>query len=268
VWAKALTRDAIWEAIARRRTYALTGDRIELGFSANGQPMGNICPPDTERWIDVAVTGGSSIDYVEVLHNNRIVHRESIFPQRTEQGVYKVCLELGWGEESGDTPWEADVQVRKGALRQVESRFRGQSPTGAPKDATFAYAGWQRVEPNRVQFHTLTRQNPLSQTATTESMSLEIEGDVNTTLSATVNGRLLELHLAELLEGARTFYLGGFVSPAICFHRAIPQSEYSRRLAFLHRGRTDRRDWYYVRVRQRNDQWAWSSPIWFEEQDS
>jgi hypothetical protein len=267
VWAEALTRDSIWEAISKRRTYALTGDRIELEFSANGGLMGDICQPETERWMEVAVKGGGSIDYIEVLHNNRIIHRESIFPQKSGPGTFKVTLELGWGEEPGDTAWEVDMQVAGGFLRQVEPRFRGQSPTSAPKEANFAYANWQQIKPNRVRFRTLTRQNPLSNTASTEGMSFEIEGDASTTLSAAINGRPYELRIAELLDGARTFYLGGFVSPAICFHRAIPQSEYLHRFAFLHRGQTDRRDWYYVRVRQRNDQWAWSSPIWFEKRD-
>jgi hypothetical protein len=70
-----------------------------------------------------------------------------------------------------------------------------------------------------------------------------------------------------LRHGARTVYLGGFVSPAFCFHKVAPVGEYRRRCALLHRCAPDqphRRDWYYVRVRERNNQWAWSSPIWVE----
>ena len=84
-------------------------------------------------------------------------------------------------------------------------------------------------------------------------------------LEAEINGKQHELCLGELLTGTRTYYLGGFVSPAVCFHRAVPRSEYHRRFAFNHQGRGRSRDWYHVRVRQRNDQWAWSSPIWVEQ---
>ncbi len=35
-----LTREGIFDALRSRRTYALTGDRIELDFQLNGQPMG------------------------------------------------------------------------------------------------------------------------------------------------------------------------------------------------------------------------------------
>jgi len=35
VWSKSLTREAVWESIKKRRTYALTGDKIEFTFMAD-----------------------------------------------------------------------------------------------------------------------------------------------------------------------------------------------------------------------------------------
>lgn len=264
VWAESLTRDALWDSISKRRTYVLTGDRIELAFTVNGHLMGDIASPDRERWIEVAVCGGDSIDYVDVLHNNRIVHRESVFPRGTDREVFKVYVELGWGERPEDTAWDVDLQVADGRLRQVEPRFRGYGPTDTPAGVDFAYTDWQQIGENRVQFSTRTRQNPSLHTASTEGMALELEGGADTRLLSTINGRRYELQIAELMTGSRTFYLGGFVSPAVCFHRAVPHSEYRHRFAFLHRSTSSMRDWYYVRVRQRNDQCAWSSPIWVE----
>lgn len=263
VWAEALTREAIWEAISARRTYALTGDRIELAFALNGQPMGAICSATPERWIEAAVQGGDAIDAVEVLFNNRLIHRETVWPQAAERGWFKVYVELGWGERSGFTRWDVDLRVNGGRLRGVEPRFRGYGPTDAPNTDDFAYTTWQRGE-DQVHFQTRTRQNPSVHTAATEGMALEIEGDDSTHLAATIDGCEFEVPLAELCTGARTFYLGGFVSPAVCFHRAVPSAEYTHRFAFLHRSTATTRDWYYVRVRQRNEHWAWSSPIWVE----
>ena len=40
---------AIWEAILARRTYALTGDRIDLAFVLNGRPMGAKVSPCKSR---------------------------------------------------------------------------------------------------------------------------------------------------------------------------------------------------------------------------
>lgn len=264
VWAEALSRDALWEAIAQRRTYALTGDRIHLRFTLNAAFMGGIHPPDNERWIDVAVEGGDSIEHIEVLHNNRVIHRENVLPLPAPETRFKVYLEIGWGERAGLVPWDVGVQVEAGQLCAVEPRFRGYGPTDTSAGPDFAYTSWQQTSPNRVQFATWTRQNASLHTATTEGLSLEIEGNPETRLVATMNGQPYTVSLADLLTGARTFYLGGFVSPALCFHRAVPRSEYTHRFGLLHRSHTHGRDWYYVRVRQRNNQWAWSSPIWVE----
>jgi hypothetical protein len=264
VWAGELTRAAIWEAIAQRRTYALTGDRIALAFALNGQPMGAICPRAAERWIEVEVSGGGALDYVEVLHNNRIIHRENVFPQRMAHGRFRLHIELGWGERAETTTWDVDLRVAGGVVHTVEPRFRGYGPTDDPEENNFACSNWQQIDDGHVRFHTCTRQNPSLHTPGTEGLSLELEGGQETTLQAVVNGQEIAVPLAELMTGARTWYLGGFVSPAICFHRAVPQTESAHRFAFLHRRDATAREWYTVRVRQRNDQWAWSSPIWVE----
>lgn len=262
VWSESLTRESIWDALSRRCTYALTGDRIELAFTVNGKVMGDICPPAAERWIEATVCAGSAIDYIEVLHNNRLVHQERVLPVSTERGVFKVHLEVGWGERPEDTVWDVHVQAIHGHVQQVEPRFRGHAPTATPQAAGFAYTDWDQLAEDCVWFHTRTRQNPSLHTAATEGVALQIQGSATTRLQATVNGQAYEVSLGELLSGSRTFYLGGFVSPALCFHQAVPQAEYSHRFAFLHRSSSTERDWYYVRVRQRNDQWAWSSPVW------
>ncbi|MEI2421986.1 hypothetical protein V6O07_17040, partial [Arthrospira platensis SPKY2] len=57
---------------------------------------------------------------------------------------------------------------------------------------------------------------------------------------------------------------GGFVSPAVCFHQAVPELAYTCRFTLPHEHLSTQRDWYHVRVRQRNDQWAWSSPVLVE----
>ncbi|MFO7631763.1 MAG: DUF3604 domain-containing protein, partial [Caldilinea sp.] len=201
VWAESLSRDTIWDAIAARRTYALTGDRIELAFALNGQPMGAVCPHSPERWIEVTVRGGDAIDAVEVLHNNRLVHRETVWPQKMKNGAFKVHVELGWGERDGFITWDVDLRVADGRLHAIEPRFRGYGPTDAPDTDDFAYTGWQQHTENHVHLQTRTRPNPSLHTATTEGIALEIEGDAATRLLATNNGCEYTLTLADLFTG-------------------------------------------------------------------
>jgi hypothetical protein len=115
-----------------------------------------------------------------------------------------------------------------------------------------------------VDLTTRTWRNPTIVTPATQGISLEIEGDALTEIDATINGRRVTHTLGELAQGSRTGYLGGFLMPAFVFRRAVPHSEYAGEYEFEHWGNGVRRDWYYVRVRQHNGQWAWSSPIWIE----
>ncbi|MCB0045811.1 MAG: DUF3604 domain-containing protein [Caldilineaceae bacterium] len=262
VWATSLTRDAIWEAIAKRRTYALTGDRIALGFRVNESLMGDIGPGARERWIEAEVIGGDVIDYVEVLHNNQVIYRSYPFSEIVRQGRFKVHLEAGWGERKTEMSWKVTVSVHGGKLLDVEPRFQGYGPTDEPGDTQYAYTGIQRQGENQVSFTTRTRANPSLHTSATEGLALEIQGDEATTFTAVANGETYQVALGELLHGARAFYTGGFVSPALCFHQAAPEAAYRQRLTFSHVSDGRDRDWYYMRVRQANNQWAWSSPIW------
>ena len=264
VWASDLTREAVWEAISQRRTYALTGDRIQLEFSLNGFLMGAVCPHTENRELKVKVVGGDAIDSIDVLYNNQVIHRECPSEKNHSEGHYKVYLELGWGERLEDTPWDVDLKIRDGELIDIEPRFRGYGSQGTPESNTYAYTNWRLIEPNHVQFNTRTRRNPSLHTPATEGMSFEIRGNPQTQILLTANGQTFRHPLSTIISGNRTHYLGGFVSPALCLHRAIPKSEFQHEFTVSHRHPGSNQDWYYVRVRQKNNQWAWSSPIWIK----
>ncbi len=263
VWADGLSRQSIWDAIKQRRTYVLTGDRIELAFALNKTVMGGIAPASDTRTIQVAVEGGSALDYVDVLHNNRVIHRESIFPQATKSTQYKVHIEMGWAELDSAFDWDVELTIQNGNLLDVEPRLRGYGPSVVAEDDQFAYSKLEHGD-NSVRLQTHTRKNQSLHTPNTEGLSLQIEGTGDTQIHATINGRKEVLTLSELMTGSRTFYTGGFVSPVIYFHRAIPEQEFTHTFKFEHAASSTNRDWYYIRVRQHNNQWAWSSPIWVE----
>lgn len=267
VWAGALTRESIWRAIAARRTYALTGDRVQLAFAINGQPMGAILPAAPEREIEVAVTGGAPLDYVEVLHNNRPIHRWSAHEVRVVDAAQpvKVLVEVGWGQKDKLVDWQVELEVSGGKLLSVEPRFRGPDIVAPQADTPekIAFSNWQQMGASQVRFTTQTWGNPTITTPATQGICLEINGDDDTRLLGQINGQRVELTLADLKQGGRTGYLGGFLSPAYCFHRAVPQQEYRCHTSLAHHpDSSGGRDWYYVRVCQKNGQWAWSSPIW------
>jgi hypothetical protein len=269
VWAEALNRDAIWNAIRCRRTYALTGDRIQLRFSLNAQPMGAIVPATDERNIHVEVEGGDAIDYIEVLHNNQVIHRwnPTFSPQEDPLAEpIKVYLELGWGDRGENVDWQVALQVTDGDVRSVEPRFRGHEVV-APQNGEeerYAFSNWQRTDANSVAFSTRTWGNLTTTTASTQGMCFELDATPLTRFVGVINEKPVDISITDLLAGPRANYLGGFLSPAYYFHQVIPQSAYRVGFGMTHKAESTQRDWYYVRVRQKNGHWAWSSPIWVQ----
>jgi hypothetical protein len=271
LWACAKTRDAIWEALWARRTYALTGDRIEVQFSVNGEPMGTVLPHTSDREIEFRVVGGAPIDCVDVIKNGVVLRRFSQvdFSQREAATLRtKLLLEVGWGARGVRADWDVQFGISGGRLLAVEPRFRGPEivapqeadPTAEPHHHD---SHWEREGDRAVRFATITYGNPNNLTPAMQGMCLDVELPLDGEVWAEINGRNVRHALVELLDGARSGRLGEIDSPCYRFHRAPRWEELEWDAAFVDlasMGVGD--DVYYLRVRQVNDQWAWSSPIW------
>lgn len=75
VLAKELTREAIFEAIRKRRCYATSGIRARLLFEINGQMMGQELRCSGDREIKVAVSSESEIKWIEVVRDNKTIRQ-------------------------------------------------------------------------------------------------------------------------------------------------------------------------------------------------
>ncbi len=270
VWAEELTRDALWRAFQQRRVYALTGDRIALGFRINGQPMGSMVEDAGEPTIEIAVRGWDWIDYVELVKNgNRLVllEPEPDWEEATAAPALTavIRIEWGWGAKDRTRSWEGRARLTDGEIRRVQPCFRGDpilSPEdfeGDPKDAPHQVVEQSAVE---VAWRSATRGNPTVRHPNTQALLLSVAMPRAAEIELEVNGRRWSHSLDELIEGARATMMRGVISEAV---RVSAVPDYG---ACLHAGYEDGAEpeqeveYYQVRVRQHNDQWAWSSPIW------
>ena len=275
LWAPELTRDAVWDAIKARRTYALTGDRIALAFDINGHPMGSVLPPVDKRNIAVDISAGGAIDYVDIVKNNRLLRRFSQcdFPQESPGDVIrtKLYLELGWGHFYDIRQWDVDFGISEGRIIGIEPRFCQPSIVNALEDRCegkqYLDSHWEAIHEQNVHFDTQTRGNPNYWTRITQGMVLEVEMPRSAEVLLSINGTPERVPLARLLQGAKTGSdIQQLESPAWRLHRVPLACEYRWNIAFEDNAAEppqseSERDFYYVRVRQTNDQWAWSSPI-------
>ena len=272
VWARAKTRDAIWEALLARRSYALTGDRIRLQFTLNDQPMGTVLPPTHRRELAFDVVGGAPIDCVDVIKNGELLRRFSrtdiVAPAEETEIRTKLTLEVGWGARGRRADWDVRFGISAGRILAVEPRFRGpeivapqEAVSGTPAPGHTSH--WELDGERGVRFRTVTYGNPNNRTPATQAVCLEVAMPAEAEVWAELNGHR-EVHtLADLRAGARAGRLGKIDSPSFRFHRAPAWGELAWQAAFEDPAPSrDGTDVYYLRVRQVNDEWAWSSPIW------
>lgn len=273
VFAKSLTAADLWEAINERRTYAATGDRIELHFGINGNHMGSLAPNAPKKEISLQVRGEDFIDYVDIVRNGVTLRRfngafPGTAPRRNVMRV-KFRIEWGWGDRANRLKWDGECRITEGKILNVNPCFRGQLLL-APR--TEQEKGQQQFTPvhtirNRTDkgfdFHSYTYGNPNTKTPATSSVVIEAEMARGGRVEVNANGKRVSFTLSELLDGTRGSFLRGWLSEAVQFHRAVPSEALDLRETF-----TDSFPgpaYYYARVRQYNGQYAWSSPIRFQQ---
>ena len=284
-YAKALTREALWEAFSERRVYGVTGDRIELSFTVEGAPMGSYVHHRGSVHIEVDVRGCDALDRIELLRNNTLIAgyfhsgRWSV-PEGDDRILFKLRLEVGWGptpeEASGLPPreWEGYILVPEGRIVSVERcwRSRGQWSEG-PGGGTCRFGF-------RTGGHGPEGKTP------SEALIFEIEARPSDRVEISLEGKELRFTVAEAMKHSRVLFFPDevkasirdtygldpellprddpfyFLSHKAKVHRAVPEAGYHT--SWEHTDPSPPRgvNHYRVRVHQRNGQVAWSSPIW------
>lgn len=266
VWAEEATKEAVWDAILQRRTYAVTGDKIRCQFSVNGAPMGSEITADA-RDIDINVEACDFIDSVTLYKNLKplyVFHQ----PESAEtEGNYKIRIELGWGKNTEEGYlWECAACVRGGKFLDAEPCFRGRNVLSpAEKDKADDDVNNLRnhiavCSDNSVEFTAETFKNPSSTVPATAAVNLTVSGSPKTALSLEVNGRQMNVTVGELLESSRSMHMDSYNSHACLVHQAVPDTAYRFQANVKDTPQTAH-DVYYVEVRQKNEQYAWVSPV-------
>ncbi|MEM7219196.1 MAG: DUF3604 domain-containing protein [Pseudomonadota bacterium] len=272
-------RDALFNAMRERRTYATSGERMILRFAVNDTSMGGQGVFAERRAITGRVIGTAPIDTVTVFRNDEVLWQRryadaSPASATARDGGYRVTFQSpSRPAQRGDNPrgwrhWVGTLTVR-GA--QIEAA----TPVNFENLAASRFA----TDGNAIRFATLTRGNSSS---------------IDLTLRDVKRGARIDISL----EPAREF--GG--APQIWRrHAALPASRLSLSVQDLARtgaanavaktlpseswedsvtlrrldrdgpldvrfdiddSSTNQGDYYFVRATQTNDATAWSSPVW------
>lgn len=270
VLSRSLTRDGIWEALRSRHTCCSTGDRILADFRINDAFMGDVTKGDRRR-IYLNVEGQSCIDYIDIIKNGKLLARIDgpnipVMPAGDTVRC-KIKIEFGWNREKTYIPWNGQVAIDKGRALNVTPCFRGAAFTSPQEGETEFHTHVQKivsVSGTGAELELYTTMNPNTTTPATQAVILEVEMPLDGNIIAEFNGRRFSHSLGELLEGSRSHFMRGWLSEAILFNRAMPQSCYTFEHFIEDNDPEKDTDYYYMRVRQKDQQWLWTSPIWVE----
>ena len=270
VWARDLSAPSIIDAIRNRRTYAVTGDRIELDVTLNDRPMGSELAHEADRQIDVKVEAPDSIKMIELVRNGRVIERH--FPEDIAvrpapvPGRVKCRVRYGWG------PWAA---LNLGRIADWEMRLRiqgGRFVNAIPCFQTAPFDEQRRdslrlVDAGHLHLTSHTSRVGAFAEDPTKAVILEIDAvraDAALTLEIErPSKQQISTPLRDLQRDNAIHFTGPFTSESFILERLVGPSDCTATLRWHDRrpGRTSA-DWYYVRVLQHNNQMAWSSPIW------
>ena len=270
VLAGSLTRDEIWNGLKSRNVCCATGDKILVDFRIGDAVMGDVIKAD-KRKIYVNVQGQSCIDYVDIVKNGQIIARLNgpLIPQMPTGDTVrcKIKMEYGWNREENYVSWNGKVSLSKGRILSVTPCFRGAAFTSPQEGETEFHTHVNRihsVSDTSTELELYTSKNPNTTTPATQAVILDVEMPLDGVITSDFNGKSFSHSLAELLEGSRTHFMRGWLSEAVLFNRAMPESCFTVEHYMEDSQKEKDTDWYYVRVRQRDGQWLWTSPIWVE----
>ena len=273
VYAEDLTRESLWRAFQARRVFAATGDRIDARLFLDDAWIGSVVNSPKKRRLKIDVNAADSLDTVDLLKNDLLLERFRPLPQNPDPANrrWKLRITWGWGPKDQLVSWEGELGLSVGEFLSVQPCFRGEAVV-APKQSVSEDQVPDDIDlPHEIlsvsrgecHWRSRTRGNLTMRHATTQSLSCQLDADLDCVLTICVNQQRIQHRLGDLLGATQSHYLRGWLSEAIQIGPLVAESDctFSAEIEDEPLAEVDR---YRLEVRQRNGQCAWLSPIWAE----
>jgi hypothetical protein len=239
-----LSRQGLWEALQARNCYATNGARIRLEYSADGHAMGSEFSADKAPLLSIAVDGTGPLEAVEIFRGTQIIHSATL---RDEGAEASNRIRISWRGATAPGNFSKARMRWDGSVALSHGRF------GAPE----LYAldtpdeGIVEAGPQRITWRSMTGGDWDGIVVPLEAADDAVLSIRTPQISATVPVAKLPAHFGDSkplreLELRRLPAILGASNWAGTWRDPAPQSGWNA---------------YWVRVRQWDGAYAWSSPI-------
>jgi hypothetical protein len=233
--------------------------------------MGQELPYKRERELRVDVCGWDEVDRVEVVKNNRVIHRDFPIDRPSTAASWKnpvlTRLEYGWGpwaalSMGGTCDWEIEITLQNGVLEDVQPAFLPGPLEEDRRDRVL-----NRTD-RSVRLQSFTARKQTIDDCSQKALALKISGGPDTRLKVAINSPAtlsITRSLRELAESNEIAFVGPYPAESILLHRLVFNENFQTSFSVEDEDDGRETNWYYARVIQSNGQLAWSSPIWVEK---
>jgi len=157
--------------------------------------------------------------------------------------------------------WDFTITVEGGVIENVQSCFQA-----GPLDESRRDKVLKRSDKHlRVQSFTALRQQ--FEDISTKAVVLKVRGGPDTRVKVALNKPTnvsVSQTFRQLAESNEMLFTGDFPKESAMLHRLIFTDHYHTSYKIPDTDDGKGLNWYYLRVVQANNQYAWSSPIWVE----
>jgi len=264
VMALELSRETVFDSLKNKRTYGVTGDRIALRYSLNGHIMGEFIPFSKKRKIDVKASGWDKIEKVEVLKNNRVIHRDIPIDRKVAASCWDkpvlLRIEFGWGpwaalELARVCDWDFKIEVSGGAINDIQPCFQS-----GPYEESKRNLIYEKTKTS-CKVKSYTSRHEAFAEIPTNAIVLNISGSPETKIAVSLNKPnkvQINKQLKELADKNDVVFTGPFPDESLIIHPVVFSDHFNTEFSITDDEPSGSVDWYYIRVTQENGQLAWN----------
>lgn len=254
----ALDRDALFDALRARQSYATNGQRIVLQLDVNGEPMGSTIQPGHVE-VQGRVVGTGPIWRIDLVRNGETVASREYFDGSTTP-TGRLDLRL----DSETDPKERRSRSRgwrrwQGYIEVEGAKLNGFS-TPNTENVYTEFARLSGEADNRVEFFIRTRGAPKN--LELDLSDIDPDAAVRLLADSGKDGRIERvIPIGDLPAGGLSIDApSGKHMDSLALRWVSPSPERDRQFSF-DLDDASPEDTFYVRVLQRNGGMAWSSPV-------